>query len=42
LHLNFSKAIHLNKLNLLTIPLLSYIYLKELWKAFIPRTANER
>jgi hypothetical protein len=33
LHLHFQMAVHLNKLNLVTIPLLSFIYLKELWKA---------
>lgn len=32
LHLNFYAAIQLNKLNLLTLPLLFAIYGKELWK----------
>lgn len=32
LHLDFQAAWQLNHLNLLTIPLLTFLYLKELWK----------
>ncbi|HZE85226.1 MAG TPA: DUF2752 domain-containing protein [Puia sp.] len=32
LHLNFYWAMHLNRLNVLTIPLLTFLYLKEVWR----------
>ncbi|RXK86782.1 DUF2752 domain-containing protein [Filimonas effusa] len=32
LHLDFPAAYQLNRLNLLTIPLLTFLYVKELWK----------
>jgi hypothetical protein len=38
LHLDFRMAFHVNKLNLVTIPLLSVIYLKDLVKSFHRRT----
>ncbi|BAV07374.1 hypothetical protein FLA_3397 [Filimonas lacunae] len=31
LHLNFPAAYQLNRLNVLTIPLLTFLYCKELW-----------
>lgn len=33
LHLDFKAAYYLNRLNLFTIPLLTFLYLKELWKS---------
>lgn len=32
LHLNFEAAYHLNRLNIITIPLLTFLYLKYLWQ----------
>lgn len=32
LHLDFAIAYQLNHVNLITIPLLTYLYLKELWR----------
>jgi hypothetical protein len=35
LHLDFGTAFRLNRLNVVTIPLLGYLYLKELWNHIV-------